>query len=95
MSRRLVADVFRYGDETYEFVVRVATLVAITATCLALGTFAIRLTVDDGFMALGFALIHDLPGTYPFTYPWQVRRTCRCVCHFSVGENERSTQDRE
>ncbi len=55
-ERRLLISVFSYDEEPYRFLVKVSALIAATAVCLALGTFAIRLTVDNVFMAFGFAL---------------------------------------
>jgi len=53
-DRRLITNVFTYGDEPYQLLGRVALVVVFTTSCLAIGTLTVRLSEDHPLLALGF-----------------------------------------
>lgn len=53
-DRRLVTNVFTYGDEPYRLLGRVALVFVATMSCLAIGTLTVRLSEDHPLVALGF-----------------------------------------
>lgn len=55
-AEKLVTSVFTYGDDPYRFLTKIAALIAVTAACLVVGTFAARLAVDSVFLAVTFGL---------------------------------------